>query len=214
MTGLAGCTNTGVAVLCASSGHMQPSQLVNLRSDRFPGASVCLVARVHTVGFCAQPSSCVGPGCCIRISSAPTGLGSPVSCLSPLYRNREALLSGLTHGSVVCGAGSSSSQLAAAYLWDLRKPRRPASSLNFTPELPSSAAVLGAAAKPADGRAPAAAVPGSRAGKPGILCLSVHEDGALAAAGFSDGKVLTWDMRQVSVVVSSTCEGADCLRRV
>lgn len=35
------------------------------------------------------------------------------------------------------------------------------------------------------------------AGVPGILCLSVHEDGALAAAGFRDGKVLTWDMRQV-----------------
>lgn len=213
MTGPAGC-NMGVAVLRTSSGRMQfPSLSVNLCNDSFPGASVCLVARVHPVGFCAEPSCCVAPGCSIRVSPAPTGLGSPVSCLSPLYRNREALLSGLTYGSVVCGAGSSSSQLAAAYLWDLRKPRRPASSLNFTPELPS-AAVLGAAAKPADGSGPTAAVPGSRAGTPGILCLSVHEDGALAAAGFSDGKVLTWDMRQVSLLVSLTSHDADCLCRV
>jgi hypothetical protein len=40
----------------------------------------------------------------------------------------------------------------------------------------------------------------SSGGTPGIVCLSVHEDGALAAAGFRDGKVLTWDMRQVRAV--------------
>jgi hypothetical protein len=32
------------------------------------------------------------------------------------------------------------------------------------------------------------------------VCLSVHEDGALAAAGFRDGKVLTWDMRRVRAI--------------
>lgn len=145
------------------------------------------------------------------------GLGSAVSCLSPLYRNREALLSGLTQASVVCGissTSSSSSHMAAAYLWDLRRPRRPVSSLNFVPE-PQAAYPAGRTVSTADGRDIAAAAAcvtrgssisssaGVPAGVPGILCLSVHEDGALAAAGFRDGKVLTWDMRQVCVTVDT-----------
>jgi hypothetical protein len=144
----------------------------------------------------------------------PAGLGSAVSCLAPLYRNREALLSGLTQASVVCGissTSSSSSHMAAAYLWDLRRPRRPVSSLNFVPE-PQAASPAGPSVSTADGgnsgdTGAAACVSsisaGAPAGVPGILCLSVHEDGALAAAGFRDGKVLTWDMRQVRVTADT-----------
>jgi WD40 repeat protein len=104
-----------------------------------------------------------------------------VSCLLPLHRNPDALLSGLSTGSI--SASTSSSGLAGAYLWDLRKPRKPASSLDYQPE-PLGAA--GAADGPTSGSVP------------GVLCLSVHEDGALAAAGLRDGRVLVWDMRKVS----------------
>jgi len=153
----------------------------------------------------------------------PAGLGSSVSCLFPLYRNRDALLSGLTHGSVGCMRGSmasGSTHLAAAYLWDLRRPKKPASSLNFPVEPPAAASPAAAAAADCAGTAEAASVTsspltsravaascagevGPAAGVPGILCLSVHEDGALAAGGFKDGRVLTWDMRQVRILSST-----------
>jgi WD40 repeat protein len=129
-----------------------------------------------------------------------------VTCLSPLYRNREALLSGLAQGGKVLGLGSknSISHLAAAYLWDLRKPRRPASSLNFAPAQPAAASeggVLAAAGGSSAGSTGSSgsstAASGNASGAPGLLCLSVHEDGALAAGGCRDGRVLIWDMRKV-----------------
>lgn len=159
--------------------------------------------RLHPVTMCVLA----------KFVNTHTGLGSAVSCLFPLYRNRDALLSGLTHGSVVCGhaatgsGGGSDTAVAAAYLWDLRRPKKPASSLNFVPDPPSASSphassVLGDAAS---------AVAGAEGGVPGILCLSVHEDGALAAAGFRDGKVLTWDMRQVRVRVCARSRRMDWL---
>lgn len=117
---------------------------------------------------------------------------------------------------------SGSTHLAAAYLWDLRRPKKPASSLNFPVEPLSAASPAPAAAAAADcaGTVEAASVTsspltsravaascvgevGPAAGVPGILCLSVHEDGALAAGGFKDGRVLTWDMRQVRIPSSA-----------
>jgi hypothetical protein len=145
--------------------------------------------------------------CLCDVLTCVVGLGSAVSCLSPLYRNRDALLSGLAHGSKVLGLGSkgSGSQLAAAYLWDLRNPRRPASSLNIgllQPAVASKGGVVpaaGASSAGATGASGSSTAPSSDAsGVPGILCLSVHEDGALTAGGCRDGRVLIWDMRKVS----------------
>jgi hypothetical protein len=108
------------------------------------------------------------------------GLGSSVSALHLLQRNRDALLTGLSRPS----SSSSSDSAAAVYLWDLRKPERAAASL----DLPAAAPGSGATANSSS----------CVSGSGGVCSLTVHEDGVLAAAGCGDGTVLVWDMRKVS----------------
>lgn len=116
-----------------------------------------------------------------------------------------------------CMSTSGSQKAAAGYLWDLRKPTKPASSLSYMPDAHAQAAsptgsthrdqepgVAEAAIASSSssssvlqGTAGAHSADAAAGRAPGILCLSVHEDGALAAAGCDDGRVLVWDMRQV-----------------
>lgn len=58
----------------------------------------------------------------------------------------------------------------------------------------SGASSAGSTASSGSSTAPSS----NASGAPGLLCLSVHEDGALAAGGCNDGRVLIWDMRKVT----------------
>jgi hypothetical protein len=146
----------------------------------------------------------------------PPGLGSPVSALHLLHLNKDTLLLGVDRLSSSCNCHSSSSAAAAAaaYLWDLRRPQRPAASLDIPA---AAAATLSGAAEhkgssveghdankhsgcglPILTGCDAGGVGGSSSPGGGALSLTVHEQGVLAAAGCRDGRCLVWDMRQVS----------------
>jgi WD40 repeat protein len=107
-----------------------------------------------------------------------------------LQRNKDALLTGLSRPSSSSNS-TADTAAAAAYLWDLRKPKRPAASLN----IPAAAAASAAGASGASGTSGGSY---SSSWGAGVCSLSVHEDGVLAAAGCRDGTVLVWDMRRVS----------------
>lgn len=135
------------------------------------------------------------------------GMGSPVSAVHMLQRNPDSLLTALVSGSTSCNSCNNSSgtpAMAAVYLWDLRRPWRPAASL----DLPDSAVNYAQAASVAginvecsqagcDSLMPTSVADGHIAQGAGALCVAVHGDGILAAAGCQDGRVLLWDMRKV-----------------
>jgi WD40 repeat protein len=120
-----------------------------------------------------------------------------------LQRNKDALLTGLSRPSS-SSSSSNADSAAAAYLWDLRKPKRSAASL----DIPAAAAASDAGASCASTKSGGSY--SSRWGA-GVCSLSVHEDGVLAAAGCRDGTVLVWDMRQVRCSSTVYLTGLACI---
>lgn len=112
-----------------------------------------------------------------------------------LERNHDALLTGLSSATRShCSQGKD----AAVCLWDLRRPGKPAASLDFEP----TATAGGSAVPVSDGikdssSCTVCSADAGSPGRPGVLSLTVHSDGVLAAAGCKDGTAVAWDMRQV-----------------
>lgn len=131
-----------------------------------------------------------------------------------LQRNRDSLLTGLSSCSTSYSS-SNADNSAAVYLWDIRRPQRPAASLDVAGyslplhSQPVSAECYHTAADASDGfqlpiDTPIRTLPATvdiqqavSASQRGVTCLAVHDDGVLAAAGCQDGTTLVWDMRKV-----------------